>query len=134
MLLIPHNSCGAFQSSLMKSAEMGDRGYSNDYLRRDSFENPLANEHSVKILVHITPDDIADWRQTPCQHPLVNVMQRTTQTNWRMIDSILLAEREPPFRTVFLGSDLMLQLLDSKNGYGPNSLECEIELLMPFCD
>ena len=86
----------------------------------------------VKVRVKITPEDIEDWRQTPCLHPLVGVLRRTTHTNWRMVDSIMLAEKEPPFRTVFLGTDVMLHLIDCKNGYGPDSLECELDLFLPF--
>ena len=138
MLSFPQIHSDAFQASLMDGAEMGGGGHSlhspDERLLRAPFKRPLAKDSSVKIRVKITSDDIADWRKTPCQHPLVEVLRRATHTNWRMIDSIMVAEREPPFRTVYLGSDLMLQLLDCKNGYGADSLECEMELFLPFCD
>jgi hypothetical protein len=138
MLLNPQTHSGAFQASLMDGAEMGRGGHSlhspDEGFLRAPFKRPLAKDGLMKIRVKITTNDIEDWRKTPCLHPLVEVLRCTTHTNWRMIDSIMVAEREPPFRTVYLGSDLMLQLLDCKNGSGPASLECEIELILPFCD
>jgi hypothetical protein len=106
----------------------------NDHKRPATSKISAFRNGSVKVRVKITPEDIGNWRQSPCSHPLAEVLRRTTHTNWRMIDSILLAEREPPFHTVFLGTNLMLQLLDCKNGYGPDCLECEVELLLPFCE
>lgn len=136
MLSIPQTHSDVLQSSLIDGAEMGGVGHSlrspDERLLCAPFKRPLTKDGSVKIRVKITTDDIEDWRKAPFLHPLVEVLRRTTHTSWRMIDSIMLAEREPPFRTVFLGSDLMLQLLDCKNISGPASLECEIELLLPF--
>lgn len=126
MVSLPRQQPDSFHLPLMNATEFDGH---KPHLAHDVLEKGV-----MKIRVRIMREDIEDWRRTPNLHPLVAVMHRTTHTSWRVIDSIMLAERQPPFRTVFLGSDLMLQLLDCKNGHGPDSLECEIELLLPFCE
>ena len=137
MLHTPQSLSIPPQLTVLDGAEMERQiqlSQSNRYTRPVAPKSSGCGDGSVKIRMKITPEDLEDWRSAPCLHPLVGVLRRTTHTGWRMVDAIMLAEREPPFRTVFLGTELMLQLLDCKNGYGPGCLECEVELLLPFSD
>ncbi len=87
-----------------------------------------------KIRVQITQEDIAAWAQGPCPHPLVDALRRSTQTSWRLVEPIMIVEKAAPYRTLVLCSDLLLCLVDCKNGSTALPYECEVKLILPFYD
>lgn len=91
----------------------------------------MANREKVRV--QITQNDIENWRQSAV-HPLSRALWRCTNTHWRAIDSIMLVEKVPPFRSVYLGSELLLQLHDCKRGEQVLPLDCELELRSPFTE
>lgn len=88
--------------------------------------------NSAKIRVQIIQEDIDAWQTLPGHHPLLDALKRITHTPWRLIESIIIVEKVPPYRTVVLHCGLLMKLLDCKNGDASVPFEEEIELLLPF--
>jgi hypothetical protein len=90
--------------------------------------------NTQKIHVLITEEDISGWQDSPIRHPLISALMRFTQTPWHFVEPILLLEKAPPYRSLFLDSRIKAKLQRCKNREYDFPFDCEVELLLPLLD